>query len=261
MTPTARRTLIVLGVAGVVGVPLLIASYLSLGLWFAPPWPSPAPSGTAAPLAEEALWARAEGGSSTDLNPFRPLNMAQLVACLAQAEMADDRDLQADAQAACRTRHMPGFGAVVYVSEQHLRAAGFAEPGFREGHARFVTTIWLARSWTKAELLATLAERGEFGLGFRGLEAAALGYFGRPADQLTLPQVAMVASLAGGAGPDPWCDPAEAAGLRHRILERMRDNLAIDEQAFLAADRSELNLSAPPVSRPPCQAGGCPSSC
>lgn len=241
MTSTARRTLIGLGGAGV-GIPLLLAGYLSLGLWFAPPWPVPAPSGTATPLAEAALWARAEGGSATDLNPFRPLNLAQLVVCLAQAETEDDRDLQADAQAACRTRHLPAFGAVVYVSGQHLRAAGFAEPGFREGHARLVTTIWLARSWTKADLLATLVERGEFGMGLRGLEAAAQGYFRRSAAQLTLPQVAMVAALIGDGKPDPWCEPAEAAGRRHRILERMRDNQAIDEQAFLAADRSELGL-------------------
>ncbi|MDP2317734.1 MAG: transglycosylase domain-containing protein [Acidobacteriota bacterium] len=252
MTPTARRTLIGLGVTGLVGIPLLLASYLSLGLWFAPPWPVQATSGTVTPLAGEALWARAEGGTATDLNPFRPTNMAQLVVCLARAEGEDDRDLQAEAQAACRTRHMPAFGAVVYLSEQHVRDAGLAEPGFREGHARFVTTIWLARSWTKAELLATLAERGEFGLGFRGLEAAAQGYFGHSAAQLTLPQVAMVASLVGDAGPDPWCEPAEAAGRRHRILERMRDNQTITEQAFLAADRSELNLGTPPVAHLSC---------
>ncbi|MDP3719684.1 MAG: transglycosylase domain-containing protein [Acidobacteriota bacterium] len=242
MTPTARRTLIGLGGAGV-GISLLLASYLSLGLWFAPPWPAPAPNGTVTPLAGEALWARAEGGAATDLNPFRPLNLAQLLVCIAQAETADDPDLQADAQAACRTRHMPAFGAVVHLSREHVRAAGHAEPGFREGHARFVTTIWLARSWTKAELLATLAERAEFGMGLRGLEAAAHGYFGRPAADLSLPQVAMVAALAGDVAIDPWCEPAEAAGLRHRILERMRDNLAIDEQAFLAADRSDLDLS------------------
>lgn len=254
MTPTARRTLIGLGIAGGVGLPLLVAGYLSLGLWFAPPWPSPATSGTITPLIGEALWARAEGGAATDLNPFRPTNMAQLVVCLAQAEMEDDPDLQADAQAVCRTRYMPAFGAVLYVSEQHMRAAGLGEPGFRAGHARFVTTIWLARSWTKADLLATLVERGEFGMGFRSLEAAAQGYFGRPAAQLTLPQVALVAALVGGVGPDPWCEPADAAGLRHRILERMRDNQAIDEQALLGADRSELALAAPPATHPACLA-------
>lgn len=250
MTPTTRRTLIGLGVAGV-GLPLLLAGYLSLGLIFAPPWPVPATSDLVQPRVGEALWARADGGSATDLNPFRPLNMAQLLVCMAQAETIDDRDQQAGAQAECRTRYMPAFGAVVHVSGQHLRAAGFSEPGFREGHARFVTTIWLARSWSKADLLATLVERGEFGMGFRGFEAAALGYFGRPAAQLTLAQVAMVAALAGGAGPDPWCEPAEAAALRHRILERMRDNQAIDEQAFLEADRSQLNLGAPPDPRCP----------
>jgi hypothetical protein len=253
VTATTRRALIGLCVA-CVGGPLLLAGYFSLGLWFAPPWPVPATSPTVTPLMGEALWARAEGGAETDLNPFRPLNMARLLVCMAQAETIDDGDQQAGAQAECRTRHMPAFGAVVHLSGQHLRAAGFTEPGFREGHVRFVTTIWLARSWSKTDLLATLVERVEFGMGFRGFEAAAQGYFGRPAAQLTLPQVAMVAALIGDGRPDPWCEPSEAAELRHRILERMRNNQAIGEPAFLAADRSELNLVAPPVARPPCEA-------
>ena len=47
-------------------------------------------------------------------------------------------------------------------------------------------------TWTKAQLLDTLAARGEFGSGFIGAEAAAAGYFGRAVDQLTL--------AAGGDG-------------------------------------------------------------
>jgi len=179
--------------------------------------------------------------------------MPQLRVCMAQAESIDDRDQQAGAQAECRMRHMPAFGAVVHLSGQHLRAAGFTEPGFREGHARFVTTVWLARSWSKADLLATLVERGEFGMGFRGFEAAAQGYFGRPAAQLTLSQVAMVAALIGDGRPDPWCEPSEAAEMRHRILERMRNNGAIDPPTFEAADRSELGLAPPLADHQPCK--------
>lgn len=248
-----RRTLIGLFVAGLIGFLLLLAGYFSLGLWFAPPWPVAATSSHVAPLIGEAFWARASGGSATDLNPFHPINMAQLVVCLAPAETEGPGSRRDAAQAECRRQYAPAFEAVEYVSELHLRASGLKEPGFRKGHAKFVTTVWLARSWTKADLLATLVERGEFGIGFRGLEAAAQGYFGRPAAQLTLPQLAMVAAFIGGQGPDPWCEPAEAAGLRHRILERMRDNLAIDEPAFAAADRSELGLGAPPATHPSCQ--------
>lgn len=248
-----RRTLIGLALAGIVGGPLLIAGYMSLGLFFAPPWPVAA-TRHVVPVIGDALWARANGGAATDLNPFTPFNLAPLVVCMAQAETEGPGPLRDAAQADCRRQYVPAVEALEYLSELHMRAAGFEKPGFRKGHAKFVTTVWLARSWTKADLLATLVERGEYGMGYRGLEPAAQGYFGRPAAQLTLPQVALIAALVGGTGPDPWCDAATAADLRHRVLERMRDNGAIDELAFEAADQSELSLAPPPATHPSCQA-------
>lgn len=254
MTPQTRKWLIGLSAMALVGFPMLVAGYMSLGLFFAPPWP--VPSNTAVlPLAADALWARADGGAATNLNPFTPVRFAQLLACLAAAESVDNPGMQEAAQADCRRQYMPAFGAVEYVSEQHMRAANLVEPGFRKGHAKFVTTVWLTRSWTKADLLATLVERGEYGVGFRGLEGAARGYFGRTAAELTLPQMALAAGLVGGVGPDPWCDAAGAAQVRHGILERMRDNNAIDEPAFQAADVSDLSLTARPPALPPCNTG------
>lgn len=251
MNPATRRTLIGLGIAGVVGGPLLVALYMSLGLWFAPPWPVPATS-PVLPLIGEALWVRANAGAATDLRPIGPVSILQFAACMALAETESDAALQDVRQAGCR-KYLPALDAVEYLTGVHLRAAGMAKPGFREGHARFVTTVWTTRSWTKADLLNTLAERGEFGMGLRGLEQAAQGYFGVPAAQLTVPQVAMVAALIGGVGPDPWCDPEAASILRHRILMGMRDNGAIDEQTYEAADRSELGLASPAANHPSCE--------
>jgi hypothetical protein len=247
VTPGTRRTLFGIAAVGIVGVPILLASYLSLGLFFAPPWPVPAAGSHVPPLVGDALWARARGGSATSINPFNPINLAKFAFCIAQAEHEEPGPLRDAAQAECQKEHVPAFGAVEYVSELHMRGAGFKEPGFRKGHAKFVTTIWLARSWSKADLLATLVERGEFGMGFRGLEAAAQGYFGRAARELSLPQAALVGALIGGTGPDPWCDPETAARMRHRILEGMRHNHVIDEPAFDSADRSELSLTARPA--------------
>ncbi len=252
MRLSPRQTLIALALAAVIGVPTLIAMYMSLGLWFAPPWPVPATGRHVTPLIADALWARANGGANTDLNPFGPVNLAHLALCIAQAEREGPGELRDDAQAECRRLYAPAFEAVEYLSGLHLRSAGFKEPGFREGHARFVTTIWLTRSWTKADLLATLVEQGEFGMGFRGLESAALGYFGRAVDQLTLPQAATLAAFIGDQGPDPWCDAATTASRRHRVLSRMYDNHAIDEVAFNAADRTELGLGTPPAGHSGC---------
>jgi hypothetical protein len=250
--PQTRRWLIGLAVVVVIGAPLLLASYLSLGLFVAPPWPTPAASSHLTPLVGDALWARARGGSATSLDPFNPINLAQLAFCMAQAENEGPGPLRDAAQADCQREYVPAFAAIEYVSELHMRAAGLKEPGFRKGHAKFVTTIWLARSWTKADLLATLVERGEYGLGFRGLEAAANGYFGRAVDQLTLPQAATLAAFVGGEGPDPWCDPASTASRRHRILVEMRNSHAFDQPTFEAADRSELALASAPAGHPPC---------
>jgi membrane peptidoglycan carboxypeptidase len=60
--------------------------------------------------------------------------------------------------------------------------------------------------------------------------------------------------LIGDRGTDPWCDPDAALSIRHRILERMRDNLAIDDTAFRAADGEPIGLAPPPAVHSGCRA-------
>jgi hypothetical protein len=222
---------------------MLPVIYFSLVLRLSPPRPVPATSHVP-PLIGEAIWARAEGGRATELKPVNPINMGQFVLCQERAQREHDETLRRASRAQCGT-YLPALPALEYLSDLHLRDAGLEKAPFRRGHARLVTTIWLTRSWTKTELIDTLAERGEFGAAYRGIGAAAQGYFGRAPAHLTLPQVAMLAGLLGNRRTDPWCDPAAAAILRHRILEGMRDNGAIDEPAYGAADTSELSLMAP----------------
>ena len=244
------RTLIGLAIAGLSLAMMLPVIYFSVVLRLSPPRPMPATSHVV-PLVGDAIWARAEGGRATELKPINPINMGQFVLCSERAQRERDETLRRASRAECRT-YLPALPAMEYLSDLHLRDAGLVSP-FRRGHARLVTTIWLTRSWTKAELVDTLAERGEFGAAYRGVEAAAQGYFGRAAAQLTLPQAALVAGLIGTRRTDPWCDPAAAASLRHRVLEGMLDNDAIDEQAYGAADTSELSLAAPPAAHPSCK--------
>jgi penicillin-binding protein 1A len=147
---------------------------------------------------------------------------------------------------------MPAMPGLEYLSGLHVRDAGL-KPGFREGLGRFSTTVWLTRSWTKTEFLTTLADRGEFGAGVRGVEAGSRHYFGRTAGELTLPQAAMLAALAGDRRVhDPWCDPAGAAFRRGRILQEMRDNVVIDDAALQSASTSELGLGPAPRDHRPC---------
>jgi hypothetical protein len=176
--------------------------------------PRPVAEAAAAPgLLREALWARAEGGRATELTAIQ---------------------------------------GVDYLSGLHIREHSVA-PGFREGITQFATAVWLTRSWTKDSLLDTMAARGEFGYGWRGVEAAARGYFGRSAAQLTLPQTALIASRIGDSRTDPWCEPEVAIAMRNRILASMRDNGAIPESDFREASTASLELAPPLEGRPPCR--------
>ena len=246
-----RKAFFGLLIAGVAGAVLFPPAIYFIGLAVAPPRPVPVQQPVPRPLAD-ALWARADGGRATELTPISPVSMAQFAACVAFEDWKDTTPGDAQRVEACRD-YMPALLAVEYLSRVHMRDANL-RPSFREGLGRFSTTVWLTRSWTKAEFLNTLAETGEFGLGLRGAEAASRHYFGRPAAAMTLPQAAMLAAFIGDRSTvfDPWCEFAAAAEMRRRILQGMRDNLAIDDAALIAANESDLELGPPPPDHKPC---------
>ena len=246
-----RKAFFGLVIAGVTGAILFLPAVYVIGLAVAPrPVPADRP---VPPLLADAIWARADGGAATALTPITPVTMAQFVACIAIEDFKDTTPGDARRVAACR-HYMPAVQGVEYISRMHLRDASL-KPSFREGLGRLSTTIWLTHSWTKAELLRTVADRGEFGAGLRGAEAASRHYFGRPAAELTLPQAAMLAAFVGDRTTafDPWCEPAAAAEMRGRILHRMRDDAALDDAAFGAAHTSDLDLGPPPADHKPCR--------
>ena len=247
-----RRTLIGLFIAGVAGAILFMPAVYFLGLWLAPPRPVPVTSHVP-PLLGDAIWARADGGRATELQPINPLSFARMRVCRALAAQTDDVTRRAERRAECM-KILPAIQAADYLSGVHIRDEHADSGGFREGISQFATAAWLTRSWTKAELVDTLAARGEFGFRWRGAHAAARGYFARDVGELTLSQAALLAGLLGDRRADPWCDAGAAASIRHRILERMRDNLAIDDTAFSTADRERIELGSPPADHQPCRA-------
>lgn len=245
-----RRTIVSVFIAGVIGAVLFLPGVYFLGLWLAPPRPVPEASG-APPLMLEALWARADGGRATDLRPVNPVNFVQHRVCRALAIRYDDPKVRGERRAEC-LESMPAVQGVDYLSTVHMQANNVEPRSFRMAIGQFATAVWLTRSWTKDELLNTLAARGEFGYGWRGIDVAARGYFGRAASDLTLPQAALIGSRIGDPATDPWCEPEAATGMRNRILTRMRENTAISETDLQAASSAELGLASPPEGRPPC---------
>jgi hypothetical protein len=244
-----RKAFFWLFVAGVTGGLLFPFAIYFIGLALAPP--PPVPSTTAPPsLVADAIWARANGGQATALTPISPVSMGKFLACIAIEDFKDKSPGDAQRIEACRG-YMPALQGVEYLSGVHMREANL-KPSFREGLGRFSTTVWLTRSWTKTEFLNTIAERAQFRFGFRGIEAAARGFFGRPAAELTLPQAALLVVMIDDQHLDPWCDLTGAAVRRRRVLERMRDNLVIDDAALEQANAAELGLTTPPPAHKPC---------
>lgn len=252
MRLNVRRILIGLPIAGVLGAILFPFAIYFIGLAIAPPRPVPAQK-PVPPLIGDAIWARANGGPAATLTPISPVSMAQFAACVAFEDFKDTTPGDARRVEACRG-YMPAVQGLEYLSGVHMRDAN-VEPSFRQAIGRFSTMIWMTRSWTKAEFLNTVAERGEFGAGLRGAEAASRHYFGRSAAELTLPQAAMLAAFFADRRTafDPWCEPAAAAGMRGRILQRMRDDSSIDDAGLSAANTSELDLGPPPADHKPCR--------
>ncbi len=245
-----RKAVAGLFLAGAAGALLFPLALYQIGLALGPPRPVPV-AASAPPLVAEAIWARAGGGQAAELTPMSPVSMARFLGCVAYEDVKDTTPGDAQRVVACR-QFMPALHGVEYLSGVHMRDAGLS-PSFREGLGRFSTTVWMTRTWTKSELLNTLASRADFGHGWRGVDTAARGYFGREAAELSLAQAALLASVIGEHWQDPWCGPGGSAGMRHRILERMRENLAIDDEAFQIADASSLDIGPPPAGHPPCR--------
>lgn len=248
-----RKLFFGLVVAGIAGAALFLPVISFVGTLLSPSQPVPATEPVPA-LLGEAIWARANGGPAAELQPINPFTIGRIASChlLAERHEGSEQDAEHEARHDECMQLMPAVEAVGYLSTLHMKSEGV----WQDVRVPFVQIAMITRmsgKWTKAELLNTLAARAEFGAGFIGADAAARGYFGVSVDQLALPQAAMIGALAGDRRVDPWCDPVAAANLRRQILERMRDNGAIDEVRFHAANVAELGLIAPPAANKPCK--------
>lgn len=235
MRDEERRLLksgLVLGAAGA-SIPVLYLSFLLVFGFAQAPRPvaetTPAP-----PLLKEALWARAEGGRATEVRPMNPINMVGYVWCAEQKR--ED----------CET-WLPAVRGMEYLSSLHLRDHKVERYSFRGGAGAMASTVWMTRTWTRDDFLNTLAARADFGYDWRGVEAAAQGFFARRAAELTLPQAAFLAARVGNLGINPWCEVDAAMTVRNRVLVMMRNNGAISDTNYQEASVVPLGLVAPPV--------------
>ncbi len=114
-------------------------------------------------------------------------------------------------------------------------------------YARKVQEVLLAlrieHQYTKDEILELYLNKMYFGAGLYGAEAAAMGYFGKPARELSVGEAALLAGLV--KSPSTWAPTVNlerAVARRNVVLQAMREQGDIDEATFVRARDSEVTL-------------------
>jgi hypothetical protein len=81
------------------------------------------------------------------------------------------------------------------------------------------SVVRISRHWTATEALSLILGRAHYGHRFDGLEAAALGYYGREPAELTRAELASLVVTANRAVKfNPWCRPGENAEAVSQLL-------------------------------------------
>ena len=95
-----------------------------------------------------------------------------------------------------------------------------------------VYAIELSKRYSKNQILEWYLNQISYGGLYNGVEAASLGYFGKHAKDLTLPEAAMLAGIpAGPVRYDPVTQPEAAINRRNEVLRLMhtRNTVQIDD--------------------------------
>ncbi len=109
---------------------------------------------------------------------------------------------------------------------------------------RKLVEIFLAarieRHFSKKRILELYLNRIYFGSGFYGIEAAAQGYFGKPASELTASESAMLAGLIKSPNNfSPWTNRRASMRERDEVLRRMRELKMLSKKQYEDALQDE----------------------
>jgi penicillin-binding protein 1A len=129
---------------------------------------------------------------------------------------------------------------------QQLARLSMLTPGktFRRKLQELMLAPRLERTFTKDEILELYLNKAYFGDGLYGVEAAALGYFGKHASELNVAEAALVAGLVKSPSTyAPTVSADRAIARRNIVLGAMHRVRAIDETAYQSAVRSPLRLN------------------
>jgi penicillin-binding protein 1A len=116
-------------------------------------------------------------------------------------------------------------------------------------YRRKLLEIFLARrieqNFSKKKILELYLNRIYFGGGMYGAEAAARGYFGKSARDMTLAECATLAGLIKSPNRlSPWSDRTSSRETRDFALDRMRDNGFITREQCAAARAEKIAVGS-----------------
>jgi penicillin-binding protein 1A len=129
---------------------------------------------------------------------------------------------------------------------QQLARQSFLGPEktFRRKFQELLLARRIEQLFTKPQILELYLNKVYFGDGFYGAEAAARGYFGKPASELSVPEAALLAGLVKSPSAySPTVNPARALARRNIVLQAMLDTGVIDRQTWQAARATRLKLA------------------
>jgi penicillin-binding protein 1A len=128
---------------------------------------------------------------------------------------------------------------------QQLARASFLTPRrtLRRKLQEIVLATRIERQYSKHDILELYVNRVYFGNGLWGIEAASLGYFGKHASDLTLPEAALLAGLVKSPSTlAPTADLERATRRRNVVLQTMLESSLIDRPTWDRARRAHVTL-------------------
>src|SRR5438876_2196276 len=126
---------------------------------------------------------------------------------------------------------------------QQLARNSFAlkEKTFRRKFLEIFLAQRIEEQFGKQKIMELYLNRIYLGAGLYGAEAAARGYFGKHARDMSLAECATLAGLVKSPNRlSPWSDRAASREARNYVLSRMRDLALIDNEKYAGAQGEDI---------------------
>ena len=133
------------------------------------------------------------------------------------------------------------------ITQQLIRHVALTtDRNFQRKIKEALLALRVERRFDKNKILEAYLNRIYLGNGHYGVEAAARGYFAKPASELTIADGALLAGIIPcPAVCSPRTSPATARQRRDTVLRAMREDGVIDDQQYADARSTPITLAPP----------------